>query len=308
MKRQLILIALFLIPVLAFCHFEDDAFTVETASILQYETVEQSPSCAIVKITTKDGKIIWNVIAAIGTQFIPEVVEAICTKAGGDPDNCEVVYQASSALVSLGGGSIFRGITKGVRWVAKRLGYAMKSTAAIEAKSYQAAELFKNVFDAYQDAGCMKYETPAVTEGSHPDFTGEFQVKNSYNSSQSDVYLINWTIDYTTYTGVLKLDYSGSGKFRVVFQDPSCNCAKLVEQNMRLQFTSQGIAIRGSNPIDVNTGRSANYYSDNFYITMDYLGNIYVTVIDDGGMGGSAWMKWVGNQSEKRNLLNKFGM
>lgn len=308
MKTSLILVLCFLFPAFTYSNSGNDLFTLPEEEILSYEVVDQSHNCAIVKITTKDGRILLNVLAAIGTQFIPEVVQAICTKAGGDPDNCEVVYQASSALVSLGGSGIFKGITKGVRWVAKRLGYAMKSSAAIEAKSYQAAELFKNVFDAYSDAGCMKWEQPKVIQPNSTDFSGDFVPVNSYNNSQSDVYLIGWTVDYITYTGLLKLDRSGSGKFRVVYDDPYCNCAKLVEQNMRLQFTPQGIAIRGSNPVDVNSGRVANYNPDNFYFTTDYLGNNYVTVIDNAWVSASAWMRWVDNYAEKRSMLRDFGM
>lgn len=307
MKSSILILTLLFLSVRLTAEINSAGFTVVPEDIQHYTVIDASENCIVVKIVTKDHQIIWNVVAAIATHFLPETVQAICTNAGGNPDHCEVVYEASSALVNLRGKGIFKGITKGVRWVAKRLGYNLKSSAAIEAKSYETAGNFKKIFEAYNNAGCMKWENPQITDAAE-DFSGSFQESGSAGNT-SEVYTIGWTANYVRYTGLLKLQPGGAGKLRVAYDDPSCNCTRLIEQQMQLQFVPQGIAIRGRNPVDVSTGRGAyNYYPDSFYITMDNYGNIYVTVVDAAYVSASATMQPVKNYSEKSQWLKKFGM
>jgi hypothetical protein len=129
--------------------------SVAASEIASYRVVAASEGVQLVEIRTKDGKFIWNVIAAIATVFLPEIVEGICTATIGDPDACNVAYQATAALVSLRGVRIYRGFAKSVRYVASRGTY--RSTATVEAGTYRFASNVKEAFEVYKKYGCVRW-------------------------------------------------------------------------------------------------------------------------------------------------------
>lgn len=115
----------------------------------KYEIVEYSSACTIFKVTTNNGSTFYNVVAAVGTVFLPEIVYGICKRSVGNPDVCNAVYDVTTALVELKGEKIYRGITGGLQWLASR--GKVKSTAAIKTTAYSIASGIKTVFEAYSE-------------------------------------------------------------------------------------------------------------------------------------------------------------
>ncbi len=314
MKYLLILICFLVLPSLGNANIDVSDLTVPKEEIKRYRVVEQSSSCTIIEIETKDGIFIYNVIAAIATQFIPEGVEMLCTNAGGSPKYCKAAYQISSTLVSLRGGKIAKGLTSGIKWVVKKVtGYSpKKSKAIVETLAYQAAGGMKKAFDAYREASCMQYE-PASVGNDNNEFKVNWDKAVYYTPTESapssNVYSVTWQLGYTLYSGVLKLNSLGRGKFRVTYLDPSCQCYQLIEQSMSLQSMPGGIAIYGRDPVDVRTGFLAtNYSADNFIATVNPYGGVNITVIDNARALASGRMQFIQNNYQRSALLNKFGM
>ncbi len=121
-------------------------------NIFCVDVLEDSESCSIVVLYDEEGNYIINVIAAVATVFLPEVVGGICKRTIGDPDICNSVYDVTSALVSIKGRRIYKGVTKGLsrslNWVANKGSY--KSKATIETTSYNIASGLKTVFETYR--------------------------------------------------------------------------------------------------------------------------------------------------------------
>jgi hypothetical protein len=134
----------------------ESQFTVSAEDISNYKIVSESNGVTIVEITTKEGKVIWNIIAAIATVFLPEIVEGICSITVGDPDACHVAYEVTSALVSISGVRIYRGIARGINYLASRGAY--RSFASVEASTYNFASHVKEAFEVYKKYGCVKWD------------------------------------------------------------------------------------------------------------------------------------------------------
>ena len=129
--------------------------TVPAEEICHAEIISQDESCTVIAIKLENNRFVLNVIAAIGVNLIPEAVEALCVNVGGDPSLCETVYDVSSAVVTLAGPGMYRGATKGLRWIASR-GRSM-GKATVETKTYQTASRIKRIFKAYNEYGCMEW-------------------------------------------------------------------------------------------------------------------------------------------------------
>lgn len=290
-------------------------FTVAPDEVCSYYIVEQTESCTIVAIETHDNAIILNVIAGIATSLIPEAVEALCTNAGNSPAYCEVGYTVAEALVSLGSGKIAKGVVRGMKWIAKKMGFhtaSKVSKAAVEVKSYEAANAMKSVFKAYRDAGCMKWQSTEVKQDNNEfaDWqSGNSYSSYSYTSNSYAVYTVNWRLGYANYSGLLKLNSFGEGTLRVVYPDATCQCNQMVEQRMTVQATANGIIFLGSNPTDVRTGvRNYNYAADNFLVTVNAYGGVNMQIVDAAGVTAYGRMEVVQNASQKARLLASFGM
>lgn len=115
---------------------------------ISVEVVEVSESCIILRCVDKEGAILYNVIAAVATTFLPEVVNGICKRTIGDPDVCNAVYDVTTTLVSLRGVKIYQGMTKSLKWIANR--GLHNSKAEVSTVSYQIAQGVKTVFEEYK--------------------------------------------------------------------------------------------------------------------------------------------------------------
>ena len=165
--------------------FNISKLSIPSEEIKSYEIIDKSDGILIVKVETKDGKSIFNVIAAIATAFLPEIVEGICTRTVGDPDACKVAYEVTSALVSLRGTRIYKGISKGLNYVANR-GY-YNSSAVVETKSYYFASKVKDAFSVYKDYGCVDWKTVQHDEGNNSYTSSNNSSIEIYNSSGDNV-------------------------------------------------------------------------------------------------------------------------
>ena len=127
----------------------------EITEFVKKEIIYDCDGVKIVKLETVDGLIIYNVIASIATVLLPDVVKAICNATVKDKVACDVAYEATSALVSLRGGRIFRGLTRGIHWIANR--GSSRSTLKINANTYGLASNIKDALETYKTLGCVKW-------------------------------------------------------------------------------------------------------------------------------------------------------
>jgi len=115
--------------------------------------IEQSEACSIYMLEDENGVVIFQVIAAVATAWLPEIVEGFCERTIGDPDICNAVFDVTSMVVTLRGTQIFKGITRGLssslRWMANR--HPITSKATVEATTYKIASGIKTVFELYKE-------------------------------------------------------------------------------------------------------------------------------------------------------------
>lgn len=166
MKTLFLIFITAIIPISIFAtpinNITEDLLTVPSAQIENYEVIETTDACTVVRIRTKDGKIIINIIAAIATAFLPETAYGLCMLTVGNKNICEAVYDVTDALIMLSGGRVQRGITKGIAWIAKKGTY--RSSATIETTSSIIADGVKTVFQAYKDQDCVNWQSIGYNE------------------------------------------------------------------------------------------------------------------------------------------------
>ena len=88
-------------------------------------------------------------------MYLPETTRGLCNATIGDPDVCNAVYDVTSTLVDIRGVKIFKGVTRGLGWIANRGKSVSKAT--VEASTYQRAKKVKQVFQFYKDMQCMEW-------------------------------------------------------------------------------------------------------------------------------------------------------
>jgi len=130
--------------------------SVQSDIILDISILNSSEVCDIVMIETKEGTI-FNVIAAIATELLPEAAKGVCDATIGEPDACNVVYAVTSALVTINGTKIYKGISRGLTWVANR--GLTRSKATVETQTYQKAKKVSEVFEFYKRTKCIDWES-----------------------------------------------------------------------------------------------------------------------------------------------------
>lgn len=134
-----------------------DLLTIPLSEIVEYKILETTDACTIVEITTTSGMTIYNVIAAIATVFLPETAYGLCMLTVGNKDICSAVYDVTDAVVSLRGAKIYRGVTKGITWIAKKGRYS--SSATIQSSVYEIVDGAKKVFQLYRENKCVKWQS-----------------------------------------------------------------------------------------------------------------------------------------------------
>ena len=86
-------------------------------------------------------------------------------------------------------------------------------------------------------------------------------------------YRLTFSVDGTVYQGVLKMN-GYRGTFRVRFFSPNLGKTEVVDQEMRLKSSSQGLILLGYNP------SSATYIPDNFIFAVDPDGTLIAHTCD----------------------------
>lgn len=86
-------------------------------------------------------------------------------------------------------------------------------------------------------------------------------------------YSLTYSVDGTVYQGVLKMN-GYRGKLRVRFFSPDSRRTEVVDQEMRLKSSSQGLILLGYNP------SSPTYIPDNFIFAVDPDGTLIAHTCD----------------------------
>jgi hypothetical protein len=105
------------------------------------------------------------------------------------------------------------------------------------------------------------------------------------------------------YTGLLAME-NGAGKMRIHYDNPQDpDGCKIIEQTMRLVQTTDGnYYLEGSNPVDVRTGRWANYNADNIFIFQDEEGELVFVNRDMAGNRAPIEMQTITSESRLKKL------
>jgi hypothetical protein len=121
-----------------------------------------------------------------------------------------------------------------------------------------------------------------------------------------EVFEIKFKIGISQYRGALVLYDDGTGKFRVKYF--SNGETQMVEQDMRVENSNDGMRLAGYNPVYPGTKVAfPNYNADNFYITQNENGNYSCVNIDDSGTEANCVIRIIsGNTYTKNNFLRDF--
>jgi hypothetical protein len=111
-----------------------------------------------------------------------------------------------------------------------------------------------------------------------------------------------WVHD-VEYTGLLAME-NGVGKMRIHYDSPNdSDPCKIIEQTMHLVQTANGaVYLQGSDPVDVHTGRWANYHPDNIFISQDKSGNLTFLNVDDQGNRANVEMQAITSEARLKKL------
>ena len=127
-----------------------------TTSMERITLVNSSDGCAIYYIE-KDGEDWYDVIATIGTSFLPSTAQGICMMTIKNTAVCNVVFDVTATLVGLQGANIQAGVSDGLHWVANR-GTSV-SSAKVTKLNFETASAVKSVFVAYKENESVKWNS-----------------------------------------------------------------------------------------------------------------------------------------------------
>lgn len=259
---------------------------VNVTNIDNIKLIEQYESCSIYLLKTKDGKVFWNVIAAIGTVFLPEISQEICMKTIGDPDICQAVYDVTSVLVTISGNGIRKGITKGLYWLANKK--AKKSIASIGTKTYDIASTIKDVFEYYREINCINWENVNYNSKEQIDYAGATTYKNkhrvtcNYNKNTPSGVTKSFIQDlgdryfYTAYNKTKNRVWASYTHFKSESAFGGINKTKIIDINQKYQNSSSA-KIRAEYKV-WDPLHSNNHYIIDYYL-QKYSGNWKITQI-----------------------------
>jgi hypothetical protein len=120
------------------------------------------------------------------------------------------------------------------------------------------------------------------------------------------VFEIKFKAGITQYRGALVLYDDGTGAFRVkYFSDGQ---TRMVEQQMKVENTTEGMRLAGYNPVYPGTKYTySNYNADNFYLTQDENGVYTCENIDDAGSQSKCNIRLIsGDNTDKNRFLKDF--
>jgi hypothetical protein len=132
--------------------------------------------------------------------------------------------------------------------------------AAMQAQSHQRSFQPKTTFNKQNRP--QKYAFLQADVNPEPPQTENSEPQTTYTLTELSFWIHN-----LEYTGLLAME-NGIGKMRIHYDNPNDpEGCKIIEQNIRLVKTDNGnFYLEGSEPMDVRTGRWANYHPDNIFI------------------------------------------
>lgn len=227
-----------------------------------YQIVSSDASCTVVKVYDSQKDVFFfQVIAAIFTALIPEIIDGICKNTIGDPDICNAVYNVTTALVAIrgfGGKASRTGRVGAFGWEAQKA--ESRSVAVIKDIATETiAEGVKSVFKSYKNE-CelaipwenvsMNSETNSALlgDGNLANSVGFFIVENANEAELSFMWKINEPNDdseswkqvtlpsHHEYRG--KSDYSeNTGAYHICVSSGGVNLYYKVFSNNRYRLT-----------------------------------------------------------------------
>jgi len=116
------------------------------------------------------------------------------------------------------------------------------------------------------------------------------------------VFEIKFKAGISQYRGALVLYENGTGSFRVkYFSDGQ---TRMVEQQMKVENTSEGTRLAGYNPVYPGTTTTyPNYNADNFYLTQDENGVYTCENIDDAGSQSKCNVREISGSNYVKNIF-----
>ncbi|WP_155297183.1 hypothetical protein [Spirosoma aerolatum] len=141
----------------------------------------------------------------------------------------------------------------------------------------------------------MPNSAPSAPEQNYSDNTETGTVQ---------IFDIRFVVEVTQYKAALWLK-NGEGLMRVRYYKEGVGPV-MVQQKMRVENTDRGIRLTGYSPVNPETGETANYIPDNFYISRNENGEWSVTNIDDQGVTAEAFISVIEGIDEQNRFLSNF--
>ena len=172
------------------------------------------------------GEIGYQVVATILTFRLPKTARAVCVKLGGDKSICDAVYDVTSTLVDIRGRKIIKGVTRGINWIASR--GKKHSTATISTRYLNIAMGAKDLFEAYNRLGCIKWkrvDAPSSLQGRYgistlilENHSGKhlyFELSHDGRNWESDNLKAGFKKDLAFYNNRGSIKYQSFGYLRI---------------------------------------------------------------------------------------------
>lgn len=270
--------------------------------------VEKHSSCSIYQLQDENGNSILNVIASVGTLYLPDMVEGLCTRTGVDPAICNAVYDVTSMIVSLRGKSIYKGVSKGIRkalrWIGIR-GYD-NSSAIIETRTYDIASKVKDVFELYHESCAagngIPWTSVNLSSDNSTNIDGIYHSFQTYSYSQHG-YISGNRVNFRTtpsiekYNKIYRLDKYASVEV-LGFQYPETESyEKILEQDSYL------VNEDGENQYELPKGLAVKFISN----AGDYYSRIRVLKNNGEYDYGYVYTSHIGSMSNKKWYKIKYG-
>jgi hypothetical protein len=126
---------------------------------------------------------------------------------------------------------------------------------------------------------------------------GSEATANSNAAPSARVFRIQWRVGDDVYDALLILQGS-AGRMRVRYSSSAGGSSQLVEQQMRLQRSQNGLMIIGSSPIDVSTEAPHSTYAPDSFLIVNQDGHERIVAIDTNMVPSSTEFRDVSTRTE----------
>jgi hypothetical protein len=121
-----------------------------------------------------------------------------------------------------------------------------------------------------------------ATDAIEPLQTSSYTIAQTFEPSPIyETWKLTHSFDGIVYESILVMN-GRSGVMRTKYFNPQTKKTAVVRQSMRLDTVPQGLLLYGSNPVDDKTNKPANYFADNFLISIRPDGPVILQCDDQG--------------------------